>query len=488
MAVHGTRPRGTTGLAEVEVTMLDPARLRSVLTAEALARFEHTLSRGRELLASRTFWNVNSTAQGGGVAEMLRSLIGYTRGGGGEARWVVIEGDPEFFRITKRLHNWLHGNDGGGGSLSERERAVYESCTGANAEQLARSVRSTDIVLLHDPQTAGMIPRMLKTGAAVIWRSHVGIDPPNDLARAAWSFLRPYVEHADAYVFSQSAYLWEGLDPGKLTVIAPSIDAFSPKNQAMAFTTVTAVLRAAGLAADRYGRHARAQFERLDGTVGRVRSQAQIIEEHQLWLGTPLIVQVSRWDRLKDPAGVLAAFADYVHVDEDEPHLVLAGPDVTAVADDPEGGRAFEEVHALWAGLPRRTRRRAHLALLPMADADENAVIVNALQRRADVIVQKSLAEGFGLTVAEAMWKGRPVVASAIGGIREQIEDGRTGLLVGPSDLRTFGERVSGLLHDPYRAERIGEAAQTSVREQFLGPRHLGQYVELLEDVLSRRA
>jgi trehalose synthase len=486
MAVHGTRPRDTTGLAEVEVTMLDPARLRSVLTAEALAGFEYTLSRGRELLASRTFWNVNSTAQGGGVAEMLRSLIGYTRGGGGEARWVVIEGNPEFFRITKRLHNWLHGHDDGG-SLSESEREVYEHCTAANAELLARSVRATDIVLLHDPQTAGMVPRMLETGAAVIWRSHVGTDSPNDLAHEAWSFLRPYVEQADAYVFSQSAYLWEGLDPGKLTVIAPSIDVFSPKNHAMAFTTVTAVLRAAGLAADRYHRHARAQFERLDGTVGRVRSRAQLIEEQQLWLGIPLLVQVSRWDRLKDPAGVLAAFADYVHAEEDEPHLVLAGPDVTAVADDPGGERVFEEVHALWAGLPRRIRRRAHLALLPMADADENAVIVNALQRRADVIAQKSIAEGFGLTVAEAMWKGRPVVASAIGGICEQIEDGRTGLLVQPGDLRTFGERVSGLLNDPYGAERMGEAAQTRVRELFLGPRHLGQYVKLLEDVLSRR-
>ena len=129
-----------------------------------------------------------------------------------------------------------------------------------------------------------------------------------------------------------------------------------------------------------------------------------------------------------------------------------------------------------------------HLALLPMADADENAVIVNALQRRADVVAQKSLAEGFGLTVAEAMWKGRPVVASAIGGIREQIEDGLTGFLMDPGDLRTFGERVSGLLNNPYEAERMGAAAQTRVRDLFLGPRHLGQYVELLESVLDRRA
>ncbi len=473
--------------AEVEVPTLDPERLRSVLRGDALAQFEHTLSRGRELLSSRTFWNVNSTAQGGGVAEMLRSLIGYARGGGGDARWMVIGGDPEFFRITKRLHNMLHGH-GDGAPLGEAERDAYERCTQANAELLARRVRPDDVVLLHDPQTAGMIPRMLETGAAVIWRSHVGIDLPTDLARQAWRFLMPYVERADAYVFSQPDYLWEGLDRAKLTVIAPSIDAFSPKNHAMAFTSVTAVLRAAGLAADRYQRHARALFERLDGSVGRVRSRAQLVEEQQLWLGVPLLAQVSRWDRLKDPRGVLAAFAEEVHVEDDDPHLVLAGPDVTAVADDPEGKQVFEEVYTIWSELPRRIRRRVHLALLPMVDADENAVIVNALQRRADVVAQKSLAEGFGLTVSEAMWKGRPVVASAIGGIREQIEDGRTGLLVEPDDLQAFGERVSGLLNDPHRAERMGEAAQLRVREMFLGPRHLGQYVDLLEWVLARRA
>ena len=201
---------------------------------------------------------------------------------------------------------------------------------------MAQRVRPGDVVLLHDPQTAGMIPRLLETGAPVIWRSHVGIDPPNDVAREAWRFLIPYVERADAYVFSQPAYLWEGLDPAKMTVIPPSIDAFSPKNHAMAFSSVIAVLRAAGLAADRHHNHPRAVFERLDGTVGRVQSKARVVEEGQLWLGAPLLAQVSRWDRLKDPLGVLAAFVEHVHSD-DEPHLLLAGPDVTAVADDPEG-------------------------------------------------------------------------------------------------------------------------------------------------------
>jgi trehalose synthase len=331
-----------------------------------------------------------------------------------------------------------------------------------------------------------MIPRVLESGALVIWRSHVGVDPPNDLAREAWHFLTPYVERANAYVFTHPGYVWDGLDASKLTVIPPSIDAFSPKNHPMGFTSVTAVLRAAALAA---GNHvgSRAVFEQIDGTVRIVRRRAELVEEQQLRLDAPLIVQISRWDRLKDPLGVLTAFAEHVR-DAEEPHLLLAGPDVTAVADDPEGRETFQEVQAAWSELPRRVRRRAHLALLPMADPDENAVMVNALQRRADIVVQKSLAEGFGLTVSEAMWKARPVVASAVGGIREQIEDGHTGFLVDPHNLHAFGERLSWLLEDPHGADRVGEAAQARVRERFLGPRHLGQYVDLLGEVLGVEA
>jgi trehalose synthase len=471
-------------LQDVTVTELDPERFRDVLSAEGLDRFHDTITRGRELLANRTFWNVNSTAHGGGVAEMLRSLVGYARGAGLDARWLVVEGDEDFFRLTKRLHNRLHGYPGDGGPLGPGEREAYERRCAANAELVAAQLGPGDILLLHDPQTAGMVPRMLETGVPVIWRAHIGLDLPNDLAREAWHFLTPYVERADAYVFSRPGFAWDGLDADRLSVIPPSIDAFSPKNHAMSFASVTAVLRAAGLAADHH-HPSRAVFERLDGTVGQVCHEAHCVEEGQLRLDTPVLVQVSRWDRLKDPAGVLEAFAEYAHADGEEPHLVLAGPDVTAVADDPEGGAVFAEVERIWTDLPRRLRRRVHLALLPMVDPDENAVIVNALQRRADVVAQKSIAEGFGLTVSEAMWKGRPVVAAAVGGIQDQIEDGRTGFLVGTEDLEAFGRRVSALLADPHEAERIGEAAQRRVRDLFLGPRHLGQYLELLERVFS---
>jgi trehalose synthase len=470
-------------LEDVPVTSLPPERFDGVLTADGLASFTRTIERGSELLDGRTLWTVNSTARGGGVAEMLRSLVGYARGAGIDIRWLVVPGNPDFFRVTKRLHNRLHGADDGE-PLGEAERAIYEAICHANAGLLAARIGERDVVLLHDPQTAGMIPRLLQLGVPVIWRAHVGLDLPNDAARAAWRFLLPYVEPATAVVFSRPAYAWEGLDDSRLTVIPPSIDAFSPKNQAMPFTGITAVLRAAGLAADHH-HPSRAVFERLDGTVGRVERSARVIEEHQLRLDVPLVLQVSRWDRLKDPLGVLAGFAEHVHAGED-PHLVLAGPDVASVADDPEGAEVLGEVERAWLALPRSVRRRVHLALLPMDDADENAIMVNALQRRADVVVQKSLAEGFGLTVSEAMWKGRPVVASHVGGIQDQIEDGTTGRLVEPRDLAAFGAAISELLADPHDAERIGEAAQMRVRDHFLGPRHLGQYVELLDRVLNR--
>ena len=466
-------------LQDVEVTPLDPARFRDILPPQGLAQFERAIVRGRRLLANRVFWNVNSTARGGGVAEMLRSLIGYACGAGLDARWVTIGGDEDFFRVTKRLHNRLHGFAGDGGPLGDAERAVYERRSAENADLFAQRLGPSDVVLLHDPQTAGMVAPLVEKGVPVIWRAHVGLDVPNDRAREAWQFLLGYVSPADAYVFSRPGYTWEGLEEAKVSVIPPSIDAFSPKNHAMSFTSVTAVLRAAGLGADHHHR-SRAIFERLDGSVGRVEHAARLVEDHALRLDVPLVAQVSRWDRLKDPMGIVSAFAECVHADED-PHLLLAGPDVTAVADDPEGAEVFEEVEAAWHGLPQRVRRRVHLALLPMDEADENAVIVNALQRRADVVVQKSLAEGFGLTVAEAMWKARPVVGSRVGGIQDQIADGESGLLVDPVDARAFGDAVARLLRDTKAAKVMGQKAHERAAEEYLADRYLVRWMELAE-------
>jgi trehalose synthase len=194
-------------------------------------------------------------------------------------------------------------------------------------------------------------------------------------------------------------------------------------------------------------------------------------------------VQISRWDRMKDMAGVMSGFVQ--HVDRSlGAHLILCGPAVAGVADDPEGAEVLDECVGLWRDLPHATRSRVHLACIPMSDPDENAAVVNALQRHASVVVQKSLAEGFGLTVAEAMWKERPVVASAVGGIVDQIEDGTHGLLVDdPRDLRAFGVAVESLLRDSAEAARLAQNARRRVIDQFLGDRHLEQYGALFEQL-----
>jgi trehalose synthase len=470
-----------TVLSQVPVAPASPERFRALLGDDYVA-VERASERARTVLAGRTVWHVNSTARGGGVAEMLQSLLAYARGVGVDVRWMTIGGSPDFFRITKRIHNNLHGAAGDGGPLADGERVVYERALAASGDELAALVREGDVVYLHDPQTVGMVRALAATGVRIVWRCHVGLDHPNDLARQAWSFLRPYVLEADACVFSRRGFVWDGLDEDKLWIVAPSIDAFSPKNQDMDPAVVDAIVARIGIApADETTSPV---FTRQDGTEGRIERAAELDQESPVPPNVPLVVQVSRWDRLKDPQGVLRAFAEDVR--HTTAHLLLAGPSVAGVADDPEGAGVLAEVRAHRAVLPAQVRERVHLACLPMDDVEENAAMVNALQRRADIVLQKSLAEGFGLTVAEAMWKARPVIASRIGGIQDQIVDGETGVLVDdPTDLEATARAIDDLLDDPERARAIGVAARESVRESFLGTRHLIQYMELLERMLD---
>jgi trehalose synthase len=227
-------------------------------------------------------------------------------------------------------------------------------------------------------------------------------------------------------------------------------------------------------------------FQRRDGSPGRVDHLADIIRTGPPPSPeAPLVVQVSRWDRLKDMAGVMHAFAQ--HVDPATgAHLALVGPNVSGVADDPEGGEVLTECQSAWRDLPHAERARIQLVCLPMYDLEENAAIVNAVQRSARVVIQKSLAEGFGLTVAEAMWKSRPMVASAVGGISDQIVDEESGLLVAdPTDLATTGAQLNRILGDPELAQRLGSAAKARVGEHFLGERHLRQYAQLLATLIG---
>jgi len=465
-------------MREVEVGKREIDRFAEVLDEKRFAALQETAQRGRELLGDRSIWSVNSTARGGGVAEMLVPMLAYCRGAGVNARWAVMEGDPDFFAVTKRLHHRLHGMAGDGGPLGDDERAIYERAQEANAESLLELVDPGDVVLVHDPQPAGLVPRLVEHGCVVVWRLHIGSDLDNDLVHEAWDFLVPYVKQAHACVFSRDEYVWPDLDPDRTHVIAPSIDAFSPKNQDIDPDACRAILSAAGLIGSDGGSEPR--YRRNDDSEALVKTRARMEEDAPVPADAPLILQVSRWDPLKDPIGVIQGFATRADALEGV-HLMLAGPDVSAVSDDPEGQQVFDEVRARREQLDEGLRARIHLASLSMEDVDENAATVNALQRHAAIVVQKSLAEGFGLTVAEALWKARPMVASGVGGIQDQIDDGKTGLLLAdPRDPEAFGDALLELVNDYDGAQELGDRGREAVRDQFLESRHLIDWVELL--------
>ncbi len=468
---------------EVRVPAQDLARYQAVLDPEDYAAGRASFAGVARALRGRVVWHLSSTARGGGVAEMLGPLVGYARDAGVDTRWLVISGTPAFFAITKRIHNLLHADRGDGGDLGPTERRVYEAVLRENAIELSAVVRRDDVVVLHDPQTAGLIPAMRGRGARVVWRCHIGHDDLEDPAVArGWAFLEAYLREADVTVFSRDAYVPRCCASGRVALITPSIDPFSPKNQELAPDVVRATLAHVGLIEGRPGLGPRT-FVRDDGAPGRVDRGADILHlgRPPRW-DTPLVVQVSRWDRLKDHAGVLDGFARLDESAAGGARLVLAGPTVRGVTDDPEGPEVLAAVTRAWRALPHQTRRRVQLAALPMVDPQENAAIVNALQRHATVVVQKSLEEGFGLTVAEAMWKSRPVIASAVGGIVDQIDDGCDGVLLrDPADPGAFAAALGGLLADPGRAAALGAAGHTRVRDRLLGFRALEDYARLVD-------
>ena len=468
-------------LHEVPVASLSPERFEALL-GDRYREVDEAIDESRRLLHGRVIWHVNSTARGGGVAELLQSLLAYARGAGVDVRWMTVSGNPDFFRVTKRIHNHLHESEGDGGPLGPGERETYEAALAEAADELVQLIQPGDVVYIHDPQPAGLVPHVVADDVRVIWRCHIGVDHPGELARGAWDFMRRYVSDADAYVFSRERFVWEGLDQDRVWIVPPSIDAFSPKNQDLDPDAIRSILAVAGIAPGDHYTHA--LFHRFDGSEARVLRSADLVQDQPIPPDTSLITQVSRWDRLKDPAGVLRSFADYAKADG--AHLLLAGPSVAGVSDDPEGAEVLAEVTARRAELPAEKRGRVHLASLPMDDVEENAAMVNAIQRRSNVIVQKSLAEGFGLTVAEAMWKARPMVASRVGGIQDQIEDGVSGVLIDdPTDLEAVARAVDDFISDPARAAEVGQAARQRVVDKFLGTRSLLQYMELLASLLS---
>jgi len=367
-------------------------------------------------LRGRHVQHVNSTAVGGGVAEILNRLAPLLREVGVDTRWDVIRGGEEFFAVTKKLHNMLHGQ---ALDLTARDRTVFEETTAQNLETLTLS---DDIVFIHDPQPVQLIGAR-PPGSKWLWRCHIDLSAP---APAAWEFLRPWVERYEAAVFSAPQFARElAIDQ---SLVAPSIDPLADKNRDLDAATVDEVVQSLGIDP-----------------------------------GRPLVTQVSRFDRLKDPVGVIEAFR--LARKYNDCQLLLVGGSAT---DDPEGQQVLAECRDRAAG-----DHDIHVVELPPTANVE----INALQRASTVIVQKSLREGFGLTVSEALWKGKPVIAGAVGGIPLQITHKYSGILTHTVEGTAFW--IKQLLNAPDFARRLGENGREHVRQNFLLTRHLRDYLLL---------
>ncbi|MDH3515071.1 MAG: glycosyl transferase family 1, partial [Gammaproteobacteria bacterium] len=312
--------------------------LLAVIGTRRTTRLLASIEQVRMKLRGRTIWHVNSTARGGGVAEMLQTMLAYERAAGLDVRWFVMEGDAPFFTLTKRLHHRLHGEPGDDGALGAAERRHYEQITQRNLTALLESVKPGDVVVLHDPQTAGLAPRLHAVGATVLWRCHIGIDRINTVAEEAWQFLQPYLEAADNRIFTRAAYIPPSMAALPVSVIAPAIDALAPKNQPLSAALVRAMLRHIGLLAGAVNGQRRKLPESFIKVKG-VDDGIRLLQTRPLSSpDTPLVVQVSRWDPLKDMAGVMRGFASRRR-QLDSAHLALVGPDPSGVTDDPEGVR-----------------------------------------------------------------------------------------------------------------------------------------------------
>ncbi|MFL5349157.1 MAG: glycosyltransferase [Hyalangium sp.] len=374
---------------------------------------ERIMAKGRQL-AGRSVAHVNSTYYGGGVAEILSSLTLLMRTLGLDAEWRIIQGPPDFFSITKKMHNALQGAPI---RLTDIKKEIYEDVAFQNA---VRNRFDHDYVVVHDPQPLPLVQFSRKRGPW-IWRCHIDTAQPS---REIWEYLAGYIEQYDALIASAEEYL-QPLRVPQL-IFQPAIDPFSILNR-----------------------------ELPEGEVERR------LRHYGVPLDLPLVVQVSRFDRWKDPQGVIRAFQ--LARRKRDCTLVLVG---NVATDDPEGPEVYESL------LGAKEERILILS-------GEDTSFVNALQRRAAVVLQKSLREGFGLTVSEAMWKRTPVIGGNVGGIRHQIDDGVNGFLV--SSVEETADRIVLLLSDEDLRRRMGEAAREKVRQRFLMTRYLEQYLDLLD-------
>ncbi len=378
------------------------------------------LRRLGEKLAGLRVVNVNSTREGGGVAEILEWMVPLQRSLGMDAHWEVIHGEPRFFEITKAIHNGLQGKPV---NLSAKDWRIHKDVNEQNMERLRPLLAEADLVVIHDPQPAALLGLCPERKGKWIWRAHIDISRP---FRPVWKFLRGLVGKFDASIFSMSEFAQ--LLPHPQFLVPPSIDPLSEKNRELSPEELESARAGFGIDPSR-----------------------------------PLLVQVSRFDRFKDPVGVIQAYRLVRKVAPVQ--LVLAGGGAT---DDPEGKAVLDDVVEAAEGDPD-----IHVLLLP----SRSHKTINALQRLADIVLQKSTREGFGLTVTEGLWKGKPVIGGDVGGIRLQVVNRHTGFLV--STPEGAAHRIRYLLHHRERMRQMGETGREFVRENFLLTRNLRDYLAI---------
>ncbi len=452
-------------------------------------------------LEGRRVWMVNSTPRGGGVAEMLPKVVSILRELGVPTEWAVLgTGERRFFDLTKRLHNLVHGV--GSPHFDSDDRRLYEAVNRENADDLRDRMGPGDVLVVHDPQPMAMGAMLARElGLAAVWRCHIGLDGENAATHAAWDFLRPYTAAYDQAVFSAPEYI-TAFPAHRTAIIHPAIDPLSDKNRTLSSVRLTGVLDNSGLLRDEQP-VLTPPFDDPVERLGPDGSWAPAAESEEIGLlFRPLVLQVSRWDRLKGYLPLLHAFAEIKrHRDEladghlihrrrlDIVRLVLAGPDPASVDDDPEGQEVLAELRGAYLALEPAIQRDIALLSLPMSSRRQNALIVNALQRAATVVVQNSLEEGFGLTVAEAMWKRAAVLGSTACGIRQQIRDGVDGCLVDdPTDVEAVARALDGMLARPRERDTWGRNAERRVHDSFLIFTQVANWLRLFARVVAGRA
>ena len=454
-------------------------------------------------LQDRKVWMVNSTEHGGGVAEMLPTMITLLQELGVECEWVVIESEEQrFFDLTKRIHNMIHG--AGEPGFDADDRALLSAVNGENARAMSEWVSEGDIVVVHDPQPLALGPELAaEVDILPVWRCHIGLDESTPATQSVWEFLEPFTETYLRGIFSAPEYV-PGSFLQRSTVLYPAIDPLSPKNRDMDLHRTVGVLCNSALAASPgpvltpVYPHV-AQRLQLHGDF----APANMAEDIGL-LSRPIVTQISRWDRLKGWAPLLEAFrllkesvresrtngTDPLHARRLElVRLVLAGPDPSSGADDPEGREVLEELCAQYLELPLHVKRDVALLALPMEDPDQNALMVNAVQRASSLVAQNSIREGFGLTVTEALWKGIPVLSNRKAcGPRQQVREGMDGCLVDdPEDPEALARTLNEMLADPEARKAWGQNARRRVHQHFLVFSQLRRWLQTLAEVVETR-